>query len=68
MKLEWMRCFVEIAEKGSINKAAEELYLSQPAVTKMIQALEKELAVELLWQKKNRCCFNCARRDILTLR
>lgn len=52
MKLEWMRCFVEIAEKGSINKAAEELYLSQPAVTKMIQALEKELAVELLWRKK----------------
>lgn len=47
-----MRCFVEIAEKGSINKAAEELYLSQPAVTKMIQALEKELAVELLWRKK----------------
>ena len=43
MKLEWMRCFAEIAETGSINKAAENLYLSQPAVTKMMQALEKEL-------------------------
>lgn len=52
MKLEWMRCFAEIAETGSINKAAENLYLSQPAVTKMMQALEKELNIVLLERKK----------------
>ena len=52
MKLEWMRCFAEIAETGSINKAAENLYLSQPAVTKMMQALEKELNIVLLDRKK----------------
>ena len=52
MKLEWIRCFIEIVESGSINKAAEKLYLSQPAVTKMMQALEKELAIELLQRKK----------------
>lgn len=47
-----MRCFIEIVETGSINKAAEKLYLTQPAVTKMMQALERELAVELLQRKK----------------
>ncbi len=52
MKLEWIRCFIAVAENGSINKAAEKLYLSQPAVTKMMQALERELAIELLQRRK----------------
>ena len=52
MKLEWMRVFLEIAETGSMNKAAENLYLTQPAITKNIHALEKELAQELFLRKK----------------
>lgn len=52
MKLEWMHCFVEIAATGSLNKAAETLYLTQPAISKMMQALEKELGVTLLLRKK----------------
>ena len=52
MKLEWMHCFVEIAATGSLNKAADNLYLTQPAVSKMMQALEKELGVTLLLRRK----------------
>lgn len=52
MKLEWLRYFCEIAVTGSLNKAAENLYLSQPALTKMIHALEKEIGETLLYRKK----------------
>lgn len=52
MKLEWLRYYVEIASTGSLNKAAENLYLSQPALTKIIHALEKEIGETLLYRKK----------------
>ena len=52
MKLEWLRYYVEIASTGSLNKAAENLYLSQPALTKIIHALEKEVGETLLCRKK----------------
>ncbi|MBQ2994089.1 MAG: LysR family transcriptional regulator, partial [Peptococcaceae bacterium] len=48
MKLEWIRCFYEVAQTGSISKAAQNLFITQPAATKMIHALESELNEVLL--------------------
>lgn len=48
MKLEWIRCFHEIAQTGSISRAAQNLFITQPAATKMIHALEAELEETLL--------------------
>ncbi|MBQ2368931.1 MAG: LysR family transcriptional regulator, partial [Peptococcaceae bacterium] len=48
MKLEWIRCFHEIALTGSISKAAQKLFITQPAATKMIHSLEAELGETLL--------------------
>ncbi len=48
MKLEWIRCFHEVAQTGSISKAAQSLFITQPAATKMMHALETELAETLL--------------------
>lgn len=39
--------FLAVVEAGSLNKAAETLHISQPALTKSIQMLEQQLGVEL---------------------
>jgi DNA-binding transcriptional LysR family regulator len=42
-RLKQLRAFCFAAKTGSISKAAEQLYLSQPSVSLQIQALEREL-------------------------
>jgi len=42
-RLKQLRAFCFTAKSGSISKAAEQLYLSQPSVSLQIQALEREL-------------------------
>lgn len=48
MNLRQLEAFCRIVDLGSFSMAAEDLGLSQPAVTFQIQALEKELGVPLL--------------------
>src|SRR5688572_1262895 len=47
-RLKPLRAFCQTARLGSVSRAAEALYLSQPAVTLQLQALERELGVRLL--------------------
>lgn len=47
-RLKPLRAFCQVARLGSVSRAAEALYLSQPAVTLQLQALERELGVRLL--------------------
>ena len=49
---------VAIAENGTISKAAEQLHLSQPALTRSIQKLESEWGVTLFDRKKNKVTLN----------
>lgn len=42
-----LETFIQAAESGSFNKAAEKLFISPPAVIKQINLLEKSLNVEL---------------------
>lgn len=53
-----MEQFVKIVECGTISKAAEELFLSQPALTRSMQKFEQELGVELFSHGKNRIELN----------
>ena len=47
MELIQLKYFQEIVEKGSFNKAAKSLFISQPALSKSMARLEEELGVEL---------------------
>ncbi|MEO6172296.1 MAG: LysR family transcriptional regulator, partial [Arenimonas sp.] len=46
-RLKPLRAFCQAARLGSISRAAEALFLSQPAVTLQLQALERDLQVRL---------------------
>jgi len=48
MQLEY---FITAAERGSFSQAAEQLYISQPAISKQIHLLEEEWGVKLFSRK-----------------
>lgn len=48
MNLHYLRVFCEVAETGSVTRAAERLHISQPAVSHQIKRLEEELGIALL--------------------
>lgn len=52
VNLELYRIFKIVADKENLTKASEILHISQPAVTKHIKNLEKELNVELFKRSK----------------
>ena len=47
MQLHQLVYFTKVADTGSINKAAEELFLSQPNLSRSISSLESEIGVQL---------------------
>lgn len=52
MRLEDMKYFVEIVKARSINGASKTLYVAQPALSRSITAMEKELGFPLLERSK----------------
>lgn len=55
IQLDYLRAFVEY---GTLTKAAEELHMSQPALTRSMQKLEEELGVTLFTRQKNKLTLN----------
>lgn len=47
MEIYQLRSFASVAHEGNLSRAAEKLFLSQPAVSAHIKALEEELGVDL---------------------
>ena len=47
MELQQLQYFLTCAQEGSVTKAAEALYTSQPHVSQVIKTLENELGVVL---------------------
>ena len=47
MTIQQLNYVITISEKGSLNKAAEALYVTQPSLTSAVRELEKELGITL---------------------
>ena len=47
MNIQHLRYVIKITESGSLNRAAEQLYVSQPALTKAVKELENELGIQI---------------------
>ncbi len=58
MELTQLHYFVMVAETGNITKAAEKLYITQPALSRVILRLEKELGTPLFDRKGGRVTLN----------
>ena len=54
MQLQQLRTFTRVVETGSLTRAALQLALTQPAVTKQLLGLERDLDCKLLWRRGRR--------------
>lgn len=53
MELKKIQYFLRIVDEGSLSKAAQSLYLTQPALSRFLEKLEDELGVALFTRSKN---------------
>ncbi|WP_066191080.1 cidABC operon transcriptional activator CidR [Gracilibacillus timonensis] len=62
MDIKHMIYFMEIVKTGSMTKASENLYISQPTISKLLRDLEADLGVELFDRHKRNMILTDAGR------
>ena len=63
-----LKVFIEVAAKKNITAVATDMFVSQPAVSKQIKSLEKELNVKLFYRsKKSGMVLTDVGKEILAL-
>ena len=65
MRLEQLKCLLDIAHTGSITNTAQRLFISQQAVSKSIKQLERELGLELLIRTKSGVTLTNAGEEVV---
>src|SRR5512142_1282253 len=65
MDVHALRYFVEVARHQNFTRASEALHVTQPAISKMVRALEEELGTALLLRERRRVRLTDAGRVVL---
>jgi DNA-binding transcriptional LysR family regulator len=65
MRIEQLEYVAAIARLGSFRAAAEELHISQPALSETVRNLERELDLHLLDRKRSGATISAAGRELL---
>ncbi|MCW2288417.1 LysR family transcriptional regulator [Leucobacter luti] len=67
MNLEQLRGFAEVALTGHFTRAAEQLHLAQPSLSRQIATLERDLGVELFHRVRGNVALTSAGERLLPL-
>ena len=67
MNLEQLRGFAEVARTGHFTRAAEQLHVAQPSLSRQIATLEAELGVELFHRARGNIALTAAGERLLPL-
>ena len=65
MSLTQLRYFVAVAETGSVTRAAEKCFVSQPPMSRQLRLLEEELRVPLFVRSPRGMQLSEAGRQVL---
>jgi DNA-binding transcriptional LysR family regulator len=65
MEFRQLKYFITVAQELHFGRAAESLHLSQPALSKQIQALENSLEIQLFERTKHSCQLTIAGQKFL---
>jgi DNA-binding transcriptional LysR family regulator len=65
MRTEQLEAFVEVARRGSVSRAAEALYATQPTITARLKGLEQELDAKLFLRSQRGMRLSDAGRAFL---
>ncbi|WP_405539912.1 LysR family transcriptional regulator [Streptomyces sp. NBC_00075] len=65
MRIEQLEYIAAVTRLGSLRRAAEELRLSQPALSETVRNLERELGVDLLERKRSGATMSTEGRELL---
>src|SRR5262245_36071786 len=65
MELSQLRTLIHVAELGSLSKAADRLQIAQPALSRQIRLLEKELGMYLFERHGRGMVITDAGREVL---
>jgi len=67
VNLEQLRAFVTVAELGNFTRAADQLHLAQPSLSRQISSLEQSLGAELLHRARAGSTLTVAGESLLPL-
>ncbi|RZU65625.1 DNA-binding transcriptional LysR family regulator [Microterricola gilva] len=67
MNLEQLRSFVEVARSGHFTRAAAQLHLAQPSLSRQISALESDLGATLFHRARGNITLTAAGESLLPL-
>ncbi|WP_284140606.1 MULTISPECIES: LysR family transcriptional regulator [unclassified Virgibacillus] len=62
MEIKHLQYFIEVTEVASFTKAAENLYITQPAISRIIKSLEDELGTPLFIRSRKKLALTDAGR------
>jgi len=64
LEFKQLRYFIAVAESSSFSKAAQKLYISQPALSQQISKMEEELGIKLIQRNTRSIQLTAAGKDL----